>query len=101
MATETIKPIEKLSGEALLRALDEARAESARLRQELEASKTKAKNGSLVFKVSAKGALSVYGLGRFPVTLYRGQWERLMAKVEDLKSYIKANEGSLKTKGEE
>ena len=49
-------------------------------------------------KVSVKGALSVYGLGRFPVTLYRGQWERLIAESGKVTEFIKANEAALKVK---
>jgi len=49
-------------------------------------------------KVSAKGAVSLYGLGRFPVTLYVSQWEKLFSSIEDIKAFIKANEDSLKTK---
>jgi len=50
-------------------------------------------------KVSEKGAVSVYGLGRFPVTLYRGQWERLIANVDGIKSFIEANASRLAVKG--
>ena len=53
--------------------LDALKAENAKLKE--------ARHKSLSFKVSEKGALSVYGLGRFPVTLYRGQWERLIEAV--------------------
>jgi hypothetical protein len=52
----------------------------------------KAKDGkALAFKVTEKGAVSVYGLQRFPVTLYAGQWERLSAEMGKLKSFIEAN----------
>ena len=54
----------------------------------------------LTMRVSEKRALSVYGLGRFPVTLYREQWERLLAAVNDLKQFISANASELATKGE-
>jgi ABC-type uncharacterized transport system YnjBCD substrate-binding protein len=57
-----------------------------------------AKGGSIRFKVSEKGAVSVYGLGRFPVTLYFEQWERLLANVEELQSFIEANKSKLKLK---
>ena len=65
---------------------------------ELEAQKAEGK--VLSFKVSPKGALSVYGLGRFPVTLYRGQWERLLdpGTVNRLREFLKANESRLSTK---
>jgi hypothetical protein len=53
------------------------------------------------FKVSEKGALSVYGLNvRFPVTLYADQWERLIERLEDLKAFIVANKSTLSRKGE-
>lgn len=61
-----------------------------------EASKPKA----LTCKVSEKGALSVYGLGRFPVTLYRGQWERLFNARQQIADFIKANATLLSIKGE-
>lgn len=54
--------------------------------------------GGLRCKVSEKGALSVYGLGRFPVTLYRGQWEHLLAFADKIRDFIAANEGALKVK---
>ncbi len=72
--------------------------ELARLRAENAALKGGATRG-LSLRVSAKGAVSVYGLGRFPVTLYKEQWEKLLAITEDIKSFIKANESALKTKG--
>lgn len=52
----------------------------------------------LTLKVSEKGALSLYGMGRFPVTLYRGQWERLLAAKPDIEAFIKANERLLAEK---
>jgi hypothetical protein len=59
-----------------------------------EANKPKA----ITLKVSEKGALSVYGLGRFPVTLYRGQWERLFACRQQIASFIETNKTLLATK---
>ena len=56
------------------------------------------RTGELSFKVSEKGAVSVYGLGRFPVTLYQEQWARLLAVADDLKEFIKHNSGRLKVK---
>lgn len=53
---------------------------------------------ALTLKVSDKGALSVYGLGRFPVTLYRGQWERLLAHKDAIERFIAANAKLLTTK---
>jgi hypothetical protein len=57
-----------------------------------------AKGGSVSFKVSEKGAVSVYGLGRFPVTLYLEQWTKLLSNADDLKAFIEANRSKLKTK---
>jgi hypothetical protein len=57
-----------------------------------------ASHKTLSFKVSEKGALSVYGLGRFPVTLYKGQWERLIEAIPQVKEFIKANEKDLAVK---
>lgn len=57
-----------------------------------------AKGGTMSFKVSEKGAVSVYGLGRFPVTLYLEQWEALLSHVTELREFIEANRSRLKTK---
>lgn len=62
------------------------------------AAKTKAK--AITMKVSEKGALSVYGLGRWPVTLYRSQWERLMAASTEVEAFIKANADLLAVKAD-
>lgn len=56
------------------------------------------KRGQLYCKVSEKGAISVYGLQRMPVTLYVEQWERLLAFADDLKAFMKDNESRLKRK---
>lgn len=71
--------------------------ELARLRAENEALKAR-KAAKLTLKVSSKGALSLYGMGRFPVTLYRSQWERVLGMSEDIKAFIKANDKALKEK---
>lgn len=77
---------------------DEAvKAELERLRAENAALKKGASKG-LSLKVSEKGAVSVYGLGRFPVTLYKEQWEKLLSMAEDIAAFIRANESSLKIK---
>jgi hypothetical protein len=57
-----------------------------------------AKGGTLRFKVSEKGAVSVYGLGRFPVTLYLEQWENLLSHTDELRQFIEANRAHLKIK---
>ena len=56
--------------------------------------------GKITLKVGEKGGVSAYGLGRFPVTLYREQWERLFGEVERIKAFIAANADSLKSKGD-
>lgn len=56
------------------------------------------KPGALEFKVSEKGGVSVYGLGRFPVTLYYEQWVRLLDNAEELRAFLEENKGSLKLK---
>jgi len=76
---------------------EDLQSELERLRAENESLK-KAGRGKLAMKVSEKGALSVYGMGRFPVTLYKEQWLRLLAMAEEIKAFIAANEASLKTK---
>lgn len=74
--------------------------ELARLRAENEALKAKAVQSvrSLTAKVSAKGGVSVYGLGRFPVTLYRQQWERLIDFMPIIQAFIEANSDQLTVK---
>jgi hypothetical protein len=57
-----------------------------------------ATGGTLRFKVSEKGAVSVYGLGRFPVTLYLEQWNKLLSHADEIRAFIEANKGTLKTK---
>ena len=76
---------------------DDLRAEIERLKAENEALKTPAR-GQISFKVSQKGAVSIYGLGRFPVTLYREQWEKLLAAADQIKAFIAQNDHLLKKK---
>jgi hypothetical protein len=78
---------------------DEMMREFERLKAENAALKTRSAKG-LSFKVSEKGAVSVYGLGRFPVTLYKEQWGKLLEMVDDLRTFIKENDAQLKTKEE-
>jgi hypothetical protein len=75
----------------------ELKAELERLRAENEALKSKSGRG-VSLRVSEKGGVSVYGLGRFPVTLYKEQWLKLLDMSDDIRVFIKDNEGSLKTK---
>lgn len=80
---------------------DELRLELERLRAENVALKSEKKTASfrdISFKVAEKGGLSVYGLGRFPVTLYKEQWVRLLDKEQDIRTFIKANEEKLKSR---
>ena len=72
--------------------------EVARLRAENEALKARSRRG-VTLKVSEKVGVSVYGLGRFPVTLYKEQWTKLLDLAEDIRSFIRENDAQLKTKG--
>jgi predicted component of type VI protein secretion system len=76
---------------------EELQAEIARLKAENEALKTRGSKG-LSMKVSEKGALSIYGMGRFPVTLYQEQWTKLLDMADDIRAFIKENEPRLKKK---
>lgn len=76
---------------------EDLKAEIERLKKENEALKKPAR-GTLSMKVSEKGALSVYGMGRFPVTLYKEQWLKLLGIADDIKAFIEENEDKLKTK---
>jgi hypothetical protein len=76
---------------------DDLKAELERLRKENAALK-KGAAGGVSMKVSEKGALSVYGMGRFPVTLYKEQWLKLLGMSDDIRAFIATNEGHLKTK---
>ena len=73
------------------------RAELDRLRAENESLKQRSSK-SVSFKVSEKGGLSVYGLGRFPVTLYKEQWVRLLDMSDDIRAFISQNDAQLKAK---
>lgn len=59
------------------------------------------KRGALEFRVSEKGGMSVYGLGRFPVTLYYEQWIRLLDQVDQLREFLEANKSAMKRKNPE
>ena len=78
---------------------DDMKAELERLRSENERLKNRQTRG-VSLKVSEKGGLSVYGLGRFPVTLYKEQWTRLLDMAEDIRTFIKENDSKLKAKGD-
>ena len=68
---------------------------------ELEAQGGSKKRGSIEFRVGEKGGVSVYGLGRFPVTLYYEQWVRLLDAAGDLRAFLEENKGKLKLKTKE
>ena len=74
---------------------DELKAELERLRAENEALRTKS-SGPVSMKVSEKGGVSVYGLGRFPVTLYQEQWVKLLDMADQIRAFIRDHKGELK-----
>lgn len=76
---------------------EDLRAELERLRAENEKLKNKTVRG-LSLKVSEKGAVSLYGVGRFPVTLYKEQWRKILGMAAEIEEFIQKNEGSLKAK---
>ena len=78
---------------------DDLKAEIERLRAENERLKNRTTKG-VSLKVSEKGGVSVYGLGRFPVTLYKEQWTRLLDMADDIRVFIRENEARLKAKGD-
>lgn len=78
---------------------EDLRAELERLKSENEQLKSQ-RGRSVSLKVSEKGGLSVYGLGRFPVTLYKEQWTRLLAMADEIGVFIKEHDAQLKAKGE-
>ena len=75
----------------------EMKAELERLRSENAKLKSKDSAG-LSLKVSEKGAVSLYGMGRFPVTLYKEQWLRILASTSEIEAFIRENDSKLKTK---
>jgi hypothetical protein len=81
-----------MSDNASQEEIERLRAENTKLKQQA------VKAGTLSFRVSEKGAVSVYGLGRFPVTLYQEQWDKLLGQIDELRRFIETNRGSLKKK---
>jgi hypothetical protein len=77
--------------------MDELKARIA----ELEKQGAAKRSGNLEFRVSEKGGVSVYGLGRFPVTLYYEQWTRLLGTAENLRAFLEENKSRLKLKNQE
>ena len=78
-------------------ALAQAAAKIRELEAKLAAAE-KAKDGKLTIKVSAKGAVSVYGMGKWPVTLYHSQWHKLLGAADDIVAFIEANKSKLASK---
>ena len=76
---------------------EDLRTELERLKQENERLKGQKASG-ISLKVSEKGALSVYGLGRFPVTLYKEQWKKLLDVSDDIRAFLAENDEKLKAK---
>lgn len=76
---------------------DELKAELARLQAENEALKKSNARG-ISLKVSQKGAVSLYGMGRFPVTLYKEQWLKILEMSDVIRNFVKENDAQLKAK---
>lgn len=76
---------------------DDVQAELERLRAENAALKARGARG-VSLKVSEKGGVSVYGLGRFPVTLYKEQWTRLLDMADEIRAFLKEHDKELKAK---
>ena len=76
---------------------EDLKAELERLRAENAALKSRAQK-AVSLKVSEKGGVSVYGLGRFPVTLYKEQWTRLLDMADEIRAFIREHEPELKTR---
>jgi len=81
-----------MADEDLKNELERLRAENEKLKQK--------SNRATSLKVSEKGGVSVYGLGRFPVTLYKEQWAKLLDMADEIRAFIKDNEPKLKAKGD-
>ena len=78
---------------------EDLKAELERLKAENERLKSQ-RGRSVTLKVSEKGGLSVYGLGRFPVTLYKEQWTKLLAMSDEIRAFMKEHDGELKAKSD-
>jgi hypothetical protein len=76
---------------------DDVQAELARLRAENEALRGRDRRSTSI-RVSDKGGVSVYGLGRFPVTLYKEQWIKLLDQADEIRAFIREHDAELKTK---
>lgn len=89
-----MKLVDSIDTKALLEQI----AALTKANEELRVAHASAASKGIGMKVSEKGAVSVYGIGRFPVTLYRTQWEALFGRIEDLKKFISENETRLASK---
>jgi hypothetical protein len=76
---------------------DELHEEIARLKAENERLRGR-REGRVSLKVSEKGGVSLYGLGRFPVTLYKEQWTTLLNMADDIRAFLREHDAELKTK---
>jgi hypothetical protein len=79
---------------------EDLKAELERLKAENERLKTQNRGRPVSLKVSEKGGVSVYGLGRFPVTLYKEQWAKLLAMADEIREFIKEHDAELKAKAD-
>lgn len=91
--------------DAMLKELERLRMQNAALQKEVVAAKKGCAAGAkrvpeITYKVSTKGAVSVYGLQKFPITLYKDQWARLLDKADDIKLFIEDNDALLSTKAQ-
>ena len=76
---------------------DDLKAELERLKAENEQLKSQ-RGRAVSLKVSEKGGVSVYGMGRFPITLYKEQWTKLLDMADEIRAFIRANESKLKAR---
>jgi len=76
---------------------DDLKSELERLRAENAALKAKERRGTRL-QVSEKGGVSLYGMRRFPITFYKEEWERILEMADEIRAFMQANAGSLKTK---
>ena len=88
-----------MANEDLNAELERLKAENERLKAENERLKSQP-GRSVSLKVSEKGGVSVYGLGRFPVTLYKEQWTKLLAMADEIRTFVKTHDAELKAKPE-